>query len=546
MAVTFAMIKQIPILLLLQLCLLCKAVLGQDTIFVAKHLFPEKVRNVFENGNELYVKTGDGLYKRENNKWELQDTKFQKAFVFYNKGFFEADYIPNPFIFDARSMATLIPQRSLVNGTLARVDDHLFVSVGGSLFEYAINNYYKHYYQECSIRDIYIEKNLKVISTYSGIFINDTIKAVSPSYSNGCFTKIKGNYYLSADSLYLYTSPNTFKSDPSGTNLFAGYSRKLIEYQTNIFALNTKSVNQFDSSFGLRPIHQGFEYYDIETVDSLLLFCTGTGEVFQFDGQKSQMLCKLNTRIRDIYSYSNTLYFSTDEGVYTLQNRQANTLKMLFPLKLSVMVIIDLQNNTWIATENGLFVLPDKGQEPIEFIKGVEFNRGALTCFGDEIYAGSIEGLYVINIYAVVKNFLPLYLNKKSLDESAFQLRMLVIGSLTVALLLLAGYIVYKRRRKISFATTQMKDEPAFTLEKIGEDIRTHNIMTVEGLAEHYKTNTVQLNRQFKTFDTTPGKFLKKTKLSLASELLKNGVPMEDVVAKTGYSVGYLKKELSL
>ena len=538
--------KQIPVLLLLQLCFSCKLVLGQDTIFVTKHQFPKQVRNVFVTGNVLYAKTGDGLYKRENNQWELQEMEFQKAFVFYNNGFYEADYIPNPFIFDARSMAALIPQRSLVNGTLARIDNHLFVSVGGSLFEYSINNYYKHYYQDCSIRDIYIEKDLKVISTYSGIFINDTIKAASPSYSNGCFARIKGNYYLSADSLYLYTAPAIFKGVPAGTNLFAGYSRKLIEYQTNIFALNTKSVNQFDSIYGLRPIHQGFEYYDFETVDSLLLFCTSTGEVFKFNGQTSQLLFKLNTRIRDIYSYKQTLYFSTDEGVYTMLNMQANTLKLLLPLKLSVKVIIDVQNNTWIATENGLFVLPPTVKEPIEFIQGVEFNRGALTNFGDEIYAGSIEGLYVINVYAVIKNFLPLYLNKKSLDESAVQKRLLVIVSLTVALLLLAGYFVYKRRRKISFASTEKKDKPALTLEKIGEDIRTHNIMTVEGLAEYYKTNTVQLNREFKTFNNTPGKFMKQVKLGIAKELLKQDVPIEVVATKTGYSENYLKKELNL
>jgi AraC-like DNA-binding protein len=68
--------------------------------------------------------------------------------------------------------------------------------------------------------------------------------------------------------------------------------------------------------------------------------------------------------------------------------------------------------------------------------------------------------------------------------------------------------------------------------------------MTVEGLAEFYQTNTVQLNRQFKVFETTPGKFMKTVKLNYARELLKNKVPLEEVVAKVGYSASFIKKEL--
>jgi AraC-like DNA-binding protein len=52
------------------------------------------------------------------------------------------------------------------------------------------------------------------------------------------------------------------------------------------------------------------------------------------------------------------------------------------------------------------------------------------------------------------------------------------------------------------------------------------------------------LNRIFKTYDTTPGKFMKKVKLNMASELFKSGKSIEEVVAKVGYSASYLKKEL--
>jgi transcriptional regulator GlxA family with amidase domain len=50
----------------------------------------------------------------------------------------------------------------------------------------------------------------------------------------------------------------------------------------------------------------------------------------------------------------------------------------------------------------------------------------------------------------------------------------------------------------------------------MGESIKNFNIRTVEALAERYKTNAEQLNRIFKNFDTTPGKFMKTVKLDFA------------------------------
>jgi AraC-like DNA-binding protein len=283
----------------------------------------------------------------------------------------------------------------------------------------------------------------------------------------------------------------------------------------------------------------------MEIVGDKLLFCTQTGEVFVYDGHNVQQLLKLKTRIRDIYQFKNTTYLSSEEGVYTLQGLDPGTLTHFLKTPFTVMVIVDALRNTWISTENGLYLLPDRKEEPILYIRDVEFNRAALTLYNDTIYAGSISGLYVIDCIHAVKNFLPLYLNKKQTEKAEQRKRWGIFG--TGFFVLLAGlgftYITYKRR-KARLIIPQKETAPALTLENIAEAIRTHNIMTVEGLAEFYQTNTVQLNRQFKTFDTTPGKFMKTVKINYARELLKNKVPMEEVVTKLGYSASFIRKEL--
>jgi AraC-like DNA-binding protein len=203
---------------------------------------------------------------------------------------------------------------------------------------------------------------------------------------------------------------------------------------------------------------------------------------------------------------------------------------------------MDRANNNWIATENGLYVLPDKYSEAIPFIPNVEFNRGALTIHNDTLYAGSIEGLFIIDTYMALKSFIPQYLNKKTITASkSFRIQLSII----IALLLIgiAVSVYYFRYRKITIPQTQ-KEKTVITLDQIAVDINTNNITTVEGLAAYYETNPVQLNRLFKTYDTTPGKYLKKVKLNLAKELLKKGASMEDVVAQTGYTAHYIQQHL--
>jgi len=213
------------------LMLLC-----QDTIFINKHNFETPVRNVFKAKEAIFVKTGEGLFKLEDKKWVLKEDKFVKPFVFYDKGFYETVFLPQQYSFDAREMSHLIPQKSITNSSIAQLDDRLFLATSGSLFEYSISSYYDHYYDDCSIRDIYLEDGLKVVSTYSGIFINDSIKARDPEYSSGKFCKVKGKYYLCNDELYGFSFPDKLIKIPSAVNKNPGKIRKIIECRDKVYA----------------------------------------------------------------------------------------------------------------------------------------------------------------------------------------------------------------------------------------------------------------------------------------------------------------------
>lgn len=541
----FQELRTITILVIAAFSCLPIHVFSQDTSFVQRHAFESPVRNVFKAGLDIYVKTGNSLFRWKDGKWQKDDRSFRKSYVFFENDFFEADYLPNKYIFDAKTMAGLIPQYSLSSATVATNGNGFFLAVGGSLYEYVVNKDYVRRYNKMSIRDVYFEKGLQVVSTYSGIIINDTLIAREPGYSNGPLCKVKGKYYLCSDQLYAFIPPDSFKVVESGENVFAGYSRKVIEYKGRMFSLNTKSVNWFDDSLIMQPIHQGYEYYDMEVVQGKLLFSTQSGEIFQYDGTKTTLLCQLKTRVRDIYTDLDLVYLSSDEGVYTIRQLQPSTLTLLANTPYTVMVLIDRFRNTWISTENGLFVKPDKSNEIFPYVPKVEFNRGALTYYKDSIYAGSIEGLYVLDTYHAMKNFIPLHLSKlntqKKQTATASFVAFIILASL--GLVSWFGYRQYKKKH----AKLEIHHKPAtpkFSLDSVEQIIRKNKIISVEGLADYFETSTVQLNREFKVFGTTPGKFMKKVKIQYARELLAENTPMEEVVRITGYSASFIIKEL--
>ncbi len=516
---------------------------AQDTVFVKKHTFNTPVRNVIAADNIFYVKTRDQLYRQQNDEWEELALKFDLPYVFYQDGFYEAVRIPLRHRMDLEPVAYLIPQKALTNVSYARVEDVLFISVGGSLYEYQIRDFYRHVYERHSIRDIYIDDSLKVVSTYSGIYINDSLKADKPDYSSGPFQKIEDNYYLVTDLLYKYEAPSTFvlmTQDFMEQEMKLGKFRKLVETDTATYVQLTKCIGRYDTLGSVTPIHQGFEYMDIETDGQQLIFGTTTGEIFGYKNDSTQMLFSLDAGVNDVYSVNEKLYVAADNGVYVTEGSNWQDFQKVADLQFAVAILSDLENNLWISTENGLYVIPKGGTEPIAIIPNEEFNREAFLLYDNVVYAGSINGLYLLDVGKTINDYLPTIMPK---IDSPTDRRLLYFAGLAILAIIIAGILIIRRRRETH---QDLASSPAsnLTLAKVREDIITHKLLSVEDMAEHYQTNPVQLNRIFKTFDTTPGKFLRQVKLEHARELMIKNASMEELMTATGYSADYLRKHL--
>ncbi|MDG1275862.1 MAG: helix-turn-helix domain-containing protein [Algoriphagus sp.] len=520
-------------------------VFSQDTLFVNKHHFNSPVQNTFAAKETIFAKTTTELFKLDNKEWVPIDEDFSKPYVFYKENFYESDFIPKSELFEISSMKQLIPQKGKFIATAARAGSRFFVASGSELFEYEIRDHYTRSYFNMSIRDIYIEDRLKVISTYSGIYVNDSILLNNPNYSNGPLVKIDSSYFLVWDEISKFYPPDSSRVIPNGTSLFAGKARKLIPWNDHTIALHTQLVSKVLPEFELQPIHQGLEYLDLEVYQDDLIFSTFQGLCLRWDGTKVDTLAKIPSRIRDLFAIGNRLLLASDLGVYELNNGEQNSLKKIANTLNSVMTTFDDFGNLWIATENGLYILTPNYPDPIVIIPNVEFNREALLLSGELLYVGAVDGLYTLNTYEIEKSYLPNLLSSVKIPLQERKSIWVIAGFIALSLLL-TWYYFSSRIPKESIFSSRLSNKNELDLNDLETQILEQRIFTVENLAEYLETNPVQLNRNFKKMGTTPGKFLKKVKLKQAQEFHKSGLSLEEIASKIGYSVKFLKNELNI
>jgi AraC-like DNA-binding protein len=156
------------------------------------------------------------------------------------------------------------------------------------------------------------------------------------------------------------------------------------------------------------------------------------------------------------------------------------------------------------------------------------------------VYAGSFNGLYLVDASKTINDYLPSILPK--IDGLHGPGRRYIAGLAILAVLVVMIYMI--RRRKAALRKAVSPPTSDLTLVQVREDIIQQRLLSVEDMAEWYETNPVQLNRIFKTFETTPGKYLRQVKLEHARSLFANSASMEELIAVTGYSADYLRKHL--
>lgn len=545
-------IKLIGLMLLISL-----RVVAQDTSFVRSidlsgHGY---LRNITNDNKHLYLRIEDSIYRWSKN--ELQYV--QRGHSRYswikreNHDFF---WVHDQFVSANQQTKNLVseaifPGKNNKTSTHARLANQLYICYNGNLLEYRINSLTELVHAGRSIRHVYseydLESSFRVVSTYSGVFLDTNYRVFSDInlsqdpefYSNGKFVKIDTNYFLCQEDLFHFDRKSKKFVNFIENNLIHSF-RNIIQLEETPFGILTDGIielNIKDRSLG-NYLFKG-AVVDAISFKNSIYFITNDGMLgeMQPDGVINRYQSNLETK--DLAYINNTLYIGTSNGLYTFKNGKFECILE----NHEIIELIDWKNTLIFSNNIGLFALINNQVLPIK--ENIEFNKHALSKDNFFLYAGSVNGLYIITAENL-NSWIRLHENKSVVESdnpSVLKSFDYLIYSLIVVIVSIVMAIFYViRSRKKMLAMTRSK-EKKFNLENLQKLIEQNpNIKSVSDLAEHLDTSAIQLNRKLKKLNTTPLKVLQKVKKEICIEMFDRGEVISKISKRVGYSERYIKE----
>ncbi|TXG34838.1 hypothetical protein [Seonamhaeicola maritimus] len=526
---------------------LCFKSSAQDTIFVRSLTTNGRVSNISTDNNYLFARIGDSIYKWDNGFIPFAKGKLKYSSIAQGQDELiinHTEYLSKTDFVDLKAIGSrLLPGRSKYDVTSVTIGDVFYLCYNGIILEYKINPYVEVFHPGVSIRHVYIEPGLRIISTYEGIFMDsiasrfNTNKLGSVNYSSGELSKINSHYYLCQDHLLRYNEIEEKFERWIDTREEPKF-RKLFIYEDKIYGL-------FENTFGQIDLEKRVvtEYYsdafftDYEIFDGKLFLSSLDKGLFVFEpGEKKMTKINSISSINDLAQKENKLFLGTDNGLFQL-NLEKGFLESIFE-GISVIQVV-FYNDDFIFTNNdGLTAYREGVFLPI--IENVEFNRMALTVDDKFLYAGSVFGLYTIKSLNLKK-----FMETESIkvEDYKIQKEFNIFYLVLVILIFISGAIYF------GIKTTRSKQlemqSSTIDVKSVVELVRKKkSILSVQDIADYYDTSITQLNRLLKKENTIALSLLKSVKKNIANEMYEDGKSLEEISKRVGYSIRFVREKL--
>jgi len=521
---------------------------SSDTLFTRSVEVPGRVQNIDCDGSRLLIRLSDRLFMLEHDSLTELSLPVKRRFSWFSHSdasgsIFHTDLPIDGKIVQTGELDYILPGFFTNTITKGRIGNKLFVSYRGNLLEYKIETDINLYLKGTSVRHIFLNDTIRIISTYNGIYLDRNYnnygeKILSGSnYSNGELNAIGNELYLCQDGLFLLNGDSAFSRLRFEIN--GAPFRKLLDWNGRTVALLDKRISYFDLE-SLNETHTLLDHetiYDAEVWEEDLVCCSSNGVVTRFrNGQKADSV-QLEGVLNDISVEGKNILVSSDSGIYSLDRNLTPTL-LLDDLQCLQARIAD--DCIFITSLNGLYMLKDGNL--FTLVSDVEFNRRALTIFNNYLYAGSIDGIYSIKLSDFFNHVLshlepvPIKIEKTKALSMNYPLAIfaIIIGGLLL-------WFLFRKRVKNELIHESKND---FNPELISKLIREDpSILSIQNLAGKLNTSVVQLNRKLKIHGTTPLTVMQQVKKEIAIEMFSKGESLEHISKRTGYSKRYIREK---
>lgn len=529
-----------------------RPVIGQDTTFVKVVDLPEYINNVDSDGKYLIARSNSKMWIYESGEfvssgkpgntpgrytWLVSNTNPDEIKT-YNSDFFPAERNRTTL-----QLRNLVPGKVTANLSFASMGNNLFLCFRGQILEYRINRFYQIRHQGKSIRYVFNNDSIRLVATYSGIFSDDKVTDQSElipgtAYANGEISMIESSIYLNQDNLFrlaenkwqqVYNANN----GPKFRKLFsnAGHIWFLAEQSAGTIDLNTLSITT-------KLTQEEHTLEDAEVInESNDVAIAGTDSTLHFLNDQGTEIksIRLPYIVYDIIPLSNEIILCTSGGILSvnLKNNKVTTL-LQHPY---VIKALPMRDHLIFTSFNGLYIWREDLLYPV--IENVEFNKKALTIWDKQIFAGSVDGLYILDQERIFIDLLPSLTPSKTKQTNWSALFMIGLA-VSLAIITLAYFRVKSKKEKIE---TDFRKKQKITPELIREAIiNDPKILSVDQIAELFNISTVQLNRILKKYDTTGLELLRNIKRGIVKQMFQENKSLEEISARVGYSGKYIRK----
>lgn len=517
---------------------------AQDTTFVRSLPLDSAVVNIDSDGDLLYLRFEHNLYSWKNEQLRfVQQGKFKYSWVSFDSKRNQTVINHNNVIGfadtkSAQTIGSLIPGEYNYTTTVTLLGDYLYVCYNGIVLEYVIRPGFTRKHKGNSIRHVYSEPGFRVISTYNGIFI-DTIFNVfneariggdQAAYSSGEFVRIDSTYYLCQDNLLVYDwdSRNfTTLINTEGSPRF----RRLLNFDNRTFALYGTAFGELNLESEKREYLLEDEFTDFLDFNGKIYITSLNSLLYEVDRLGNVVTIPLSSPGNDLMIYQDELYIGTDHGLFRFKNQE---LEEVIPEVEIVQALV--YEDKFIYTNNhGMYYFIE--DEIVPLIENIEFNKMALHQDQHYLYAGSVNGLYVID-----NSQLSGLIQHRPLIIEQPQGRLSYVYAAGIILILAGSSFWLFRRRKLKSSLSDVRKKASIDSELIRTVIKAHpEILSVGQLAEFFDTSVVQLNRNLKREGLTALVLLKSIMKEVALEMHSKGSSPDDISKRVGYSVRYIK-----
>lgn len=431
-------------------------------------------------------------------------------------------------------------------------ENYFYISSGGRMHVFEILPYaYK--LRNHSIRTI----SSNFIGTYSGIYYkNKLLDAPVSAFTDGYIREYNGKVFMCTNGLDVFEMdgfingnkivsiklPTDYNFTPARDIRYNNQHKKYIVASGNRLSILDSSLKTVVEIF---KDPQQNEIVLLNEISKYNLFYFSSGnQLYLLDLSNNQIVQvnKIKETITDGNVQLQSKYLLATNGLYH-QLGEGDFTKMIELQKAHTMLTIS-ETEFIISTDEGLYLYRQNENKLIVLIPGVEFNRKALFTEKNKLYAGSINGLYVLDL-GQIENIIRHSDKMMSSDNLTKIPTWLYLTILIIFLFLVIILFKYKRRIK------RIQEE----LKKSSESDKKTKLSRLE-IETFIKENlqTASLKSIVANFDTNnsmvynllspskPGDIIQQLRYEKVKELRNIGKSAKQIAEVTGLSDSYVRK----